>query len=251
MKVDRKPTHSSQMERIARAKKADTMLETIRNEKQLHDILTFHQKTTWQNPFQFQFDSTIVEWIERVQNTDVLPEYYEYKVSLPVCKTYKEKTTTIREYDENWQITLDELGHILYDAFGRAEGVPSKAYPSAGALYPIIPVFLTFNDVDRLVKRGSYVFNSHDNELLLLENFDDKKIEKIKKNSCPLETKVPSPFAIAYAFDVRRAITKYGYRGYRHGMIEVGLMSQSLRYALQKKGLGDLCWSGFNDNIMH
>lgn len=250
MKSDYVIQPSKESIRIAGRARADYLLEMIMKEKQLNDILKFHQKTTWHYPFHFQLDKIILEWLNLVQNTDVLPEYFDKKIQLNVKRIKREVSTSKREFEESWKIKKDDLGQLLYDAFGRAEGVPTKKYPSAGALYPVIPLILILSDgvVEGISERGCYVFNTEDVELLLIQQFDDEKLEKIKRNI--VGNKFQSNISVAYAIDIRRAIAKYGYRGYRHALIEVGLMSQSFRVVLNNVGLGELCWSGFNDNAI-
>jgi SagB-type dehydrogenase family enzyme len=239
-------------ERKAKEIHIEYLQEKILDTKLFNEVLKIHQKSTWHFPYNWEIDHNIDEWLHLVENTDVLPDYYDNKVTFHISRSIKERSTSERNFYLDWTIQKNMLGNILYNAFGRGAGIPTKPYPSAGGLYPIIPIVIVFTDrvVQGEVNSGCYVFDSTNIELLRIKQFDQTLIQKILQNINIKDGKL-SNIAIGYAMDIRRAITKYGVRGYRHGLIEVGLMAQSFRNALFRyKELGDCCWSGFNDNAL-
>lgn len=231
---------------------ADVIQSGIINNKDLHDVLRFHQKTSWTFPYNWNFTREVQEWLSLVEHTDVVPEVYEKRIPLNVDYEYRDEFKSVKEYDLEWKMGLDDLARILYRSFGRAKGKPSKNYPSAGALYPVIPIVFIFSDefIPQLEK-GSYIFDATNNELLLIKKFNNETLRQVLKN-LNLDSKALSNIAMGYAIDIKRSITKYRKRGYRHALIEVGLMAQSLRNSLEleRNTLSDLCWSGFNDNAL-
>lgn len=239
-------------ERKALSIQIEYLQDMVIDNKNLADCLKFHQKTSWHFPFNWEVSAQIQEWLQLVEFRDIIPDSFENKISFDVDPTLKEEYTSFREFSAESVIEKNSLGKILYNAFGRAHGVPTKPYPSAGGLYPIIPLVMIFNNniVSESVEAGCYVFDSTNIELLQIKKFDKDYISNISKN-INNEGKLVSDIAIGYALDIRRAITKYGIRGYRHGLIEVGLMAQSFRHALTSENeWGDCCWSGFNDNAL-
>lgn len=227
---------------------ADTIQNKILDESVLDNVLKFHQKTTWQNLYNWRLERDVRSWLELVEHMDILPMYYEERVNLNVFREHIPTSRSHREFKENWIISKECIGDILYKAFGRYEGGNSKEYPSAGALYPVIPLLYVFDEnvVKNQIKPGCYVLDSYQMDLLLIQSFSQSYVKKLISDGLFIDS-LPSKLAIGYAVDFKRAITKYRERGYRHSLIEVGLASQSFRHALPQE-FGDYCFSGFNDN---
>ena len=55
--------------------------------------------------------------------------------------------------------------------------------------------------------------------------------------------------AIAYAADLRKAVRKYKFLGYKNALIEVGLMAQSLKQALEDN-MGEYSSQDFNSALL-
>ncbi|KOR94822.1 hypothetical protein N231_05435 [Geobacillus stearothermophilus ATCC 12980] len=189
-------------------------------------------------------------WLGEVEYTDILPDTFEEEIPLVAEPTYIEGST--RNYDLSYQMDEITLGNIMYKAFGRGEGTMSKRYGSAGGLYPVMPLLFVLRkeSITSLPNPGVYMFNPFSISMYRIKTWNKRDLEQLKVAIC-LDDFI-SPFAMAYAIDLRRTVTKYRKRGYRHALIEVGLMAQSFRESLREvnKELGDLCWSGFNDNAI-
>ena len=158
-----------------------------------------------------------------------------------------------RKFTKKVPLPLDVLGRILGESFGRSED-GSKKYSSAGALYPVIPILLVFSSdaVEGISEPGSYLFDSKGYRLICLERWDVEELNKVK-NAIHPKGEILSNLSMAYAVDLKRAITKYRLRGYRHSLIETGLISQSFASSLieeDKYNLGHCMWSAFNDNSL-
>lgn len=239
-------------ERTDRTKRVATLQEMIVSEKKMNEVLKLHQKMTWHNDNRLYNNAkNLNSWIDMVVMTDVLPVYSEKSIPLISNNDFDlEDVQSVRNFKANFQVKFEELSEILLRAFGRRKVTKHKNYPSAGGLYPVIPilVILDQNVIEEVEAPGSYIYNATDHELILLKRFTDQDIKKLRKNiSYSDNYKV----MIAYAIDIKRSIAKYRVRGYRHALIEVGLMAQSFRHAIWKyEHFGEVSWSGFNDNAL-
>lgn len=232
--------------------KWDYLQGKIISNENLHDILSFHQSTVnYGNNFKInngsQYELNV--WLQVTEYTDILPEYVNNQVDFNI--NIKEIESSTRSFENEFCISKDAFGEILYCAFGRDSQTLSKPYPSAGALYPVFPIiYILSNDVVESIEQGCYIFDSKKIKLLQIKQFNNRDINNIKSATF-VKDNFPSNIVIGYGIDIRRSITKYGRRGYRHALIEVGLAAQSFRESYRKLNnseYGDLCWSGFSDN---
>lgn len=141
---------------------------------------------------------------------------------------------------------MHDLLKIISQAFIPNE-MNHRIYPSAGALYPVIPLFVVTEHVIPELPIGIYSID-YLNRTLRKTKFS-YNFEKLGKCISPYDGSLLSPIFICYSFAMERAVSKYNYRGFRHMLIEVGEMSQSFRLVGKNNILnfGDASWSGFND----
>lgn len=222
----------------------------------LNEIEKFHQSTTWQIPYKWTFSKQILDWESLVEYHDTLPEA---PISVTkIIPTYEipsyTKAQSTRIFDKSKIIPQTDFANILGKAFGRYGGLGSKNYPSAGGLYPVVPiVILLSGDAIQGIDRGVYVYNSEEYQLEKIKVITEDNISKIIRNlNSIFPDKALSNISFAYAIDIKKATIKYGKRGYRHALIELGLISESLKttYGEFSESYGDCVWSGFNDNAL-
>ncbi len=189
----------------------------------------------------------VLDWAYTIENTDTLPSYYENTINLLPINRY-DKISSNRALSKDKQLTLEHISHVLYNAFGRGKASNSKQYPSAGALYPVMPLLLIFKEQNYALP-GVYAYNEKSNQLLQIKSWSSKEALFIKKDCC-MFTETLSDTCIAYSIDMRKALFKYRYRGYRHALIEIGAMTQCFKECLHQldTNLAEVSWSGFNDN---
>ena len=86
-------------------------------------------------------------------------------------------TGSTREFDHHWTLQKN-AGELLYRSFGRGKTDVSKRYPSAGALYPVIPLLyiLSKDSVEGIDSPGCYLFESLEPSLLCLKKWDNKDL---------------------------------------------------------------------------
>lgn len=223
----------------------------------LDEILRFHQRTT-NIPYTLVQNNRVhpqlLQWIEAVTHTDTLPALPLERVQLNVTKC--DFDSSAAQFDRTWSVELECLGSILYKAFGRGESL-HKRYPSAGALYPVIPILCVFTSgLIKELEPGTFSFDPVQPALLRLTYWKDDDLHKLRSIASVSGEELPSDLAIGYVIDIRRAVTKYRYKGYRHALIEIGLMAQAFRESLREisaqlnVSLAERCWSGFADNAL-
>ncbi|MBN8194219.1 hypothetical protein JI667_18980 [Bacillus sp. NTK074B] len=232
----------------------DILQERALSTEVLDKVIKFHQSGSFFRSKKMEstfISHDIMSWLEKVEYTDILPDVFEEEIKFDVDPTLNEGSTY--DYDLNYLYQGQDIIQTMHKAFGRGENSTSKRYPSAGGLYPVIPLLFVFkeNIVEDIPVPGVYMFNPYTSSIYRIKSFTETTLKDLKVAIC-LEEDFVSNVAIAYSIDLRRSVTKYRARGYRHSLIEVGLMAQSFRESLLEEnvGMGDLCWSGFNDNAL-
>lgn len=251
--MNEKKMYNRLVETIDRTRRAQYIQDSILTGKLTNEALKMHQKTTWHkdNRPVVITDPNLDAWLNIVVGTDPLPAHSEKYIPLEYNSDFDLiDIKSIRDFKSIFWIEFEELSNILLKAFGRRHSTNKKNYPSAGGLYPIMPVLIVLNHevLEGIEAPGSYLYSATHHELILLKSFTKQEVEVIFNNFNHSNLMNPN-LGIAYAIDMKRSITKYRIRGYRHSLIEVGLMAQSFRQAIcEYERLGEVSWSGFNDN---
>jgi len=188
----------------------------------------------------------------------------------PACKTYPlcpclhlphplfrspierviEKRRTRRKFTGKG-ISTRQLARILISAYGitTKEGTEAGAHllracPSAGALYPleIYPVILHSKDL----QAGLYHYNidNHGIELLAKGALRDK----IEANLLGVELMPGADVALLVTSILERTLAKYGERGYRFILIEIGHLAQNVSLVCEAMKLNAVCIGGFYED---
>jgi SagB-type dehydrogenase family enzyme len=143
-------------------------------------------------------------------------------------------------------LSLRAVAQLLRAAYGRtgsgADGIPLRAVPSAGALYPL-DVYVAARAVDGL----SYDLHHYDPLRDVLEIMRPLRPEE-------LEPLTPYPELVQHAAAVVlvaavfwRSRVKYGQRGYRFALLEAGHVTQNLLLAGTALDLAAVPLGGFFD----
>lgn len=158
------------------------------------------------------------------------------------------KRRTIRQFS-GFSISKSELYYLLFYSsglisLGKSLDESRRFYPSAGARYPleVYPIVLNCEGI----KRGLYHYNIKENllELLLKEDLS-KWIIKTTGGEKWI-TNAAVVFIITGVLD--RTRIKYGDRGYRFILIEVGHLSQNMLLLATELGLGSCPMGGYIDS---
>lgn len=130
-------------------------------------------------------------------------------------------------------LSLSQVSQLLWAAQGMTEGGTFKrTAPSAGGLYPL-EVYLVVGNVDAL-ERGVYHYQPEGHVVsFVLEGSYQHSLA----TACLSQSFVgASPLSIVVAAEYERTAIKYGERGVRYVLMEVGHVGQNI--ALQAVGLG-------------
>lgn len=232
----------------------DYQLDNLLDQELFNETIKFHQSGVYKrkNCDVFPYSRELLTWLNNNEFSDNIPNHFSSELKLEV--EAKKFQNSHRDFSGD-RMSKKDFDSIIYNSFGRDFDSGSKRYPSAGALYPIVPLIyiLENNAIEGLSNlRGCYVFDTYALSLKKIKEWSSEEFNDFLSVLNTSNKQIYSNFAIGYAIDLKKAIIKYKQRGYRHALIEIGLMAQALREVLvsEKKGLGEFCWSGFDDNAL-
>jgi SagB-type dehydrogenase family enzyme len=141
-------------------------------------------------------------------------------------------------------IKLDVLSAALGQAVAerRPESATGRAYPSAGALYPVDVYLLSVNVAT--LESGVYHYRPDRHDLTLL--FPEDDLADVVKRMHGQDIGDP-PLMFAFAASLQRSSHKYGARSYRFALLEMGACAFALDLALGAAGLRTRWIGGFVD----
>lgn len=159
---------------------------------------------------------------------------------------------SLRRYDENFKISLNELAYILYNSYGVTKtfkiaesiGVDGswglRNVPSAGGLYPL-ELYLVI--LKGHINSGIYHYRTDANVLELIIEGDF--LNYLKENmQCEPYVNISEASAVIFSTGIfERLAIKYGDRAYRFLMQESGIVGQTITLLADSIGLGS-CWIG-------
>ena len=130
-------------------------------------------------------------------------------------------------------LSLSQVSQLLWAAQGMTEeGGFKRTAPSAGALYPL-EIYLVVGNVEAL-ERGVYHYSPEGH---MVSSFLEGDYQHSLARACLSQSFVAaSPLSIVVAAEYERTAIKYGERGIRYVLMEVGHVGQNI--ALQAVGLG-------------
>ena len=142
---------------------------------------------------------------------------------------------------------LNDVSAILYytvGVTGRAWwGGPKRVYPSAGALQPV-EAYLAASRVDGL-EPGVYHYNPEGHHLTVLRRGDYSG--ELASACLDQEHVAEAPAAVILTITVARTASKYGFRGVRYALMDVGFAGENLYLAAEALGLATVAVGAFYD----
>lgn len=192
--------------------------------------------------------------------------FKEYKLSLkfslPESKTESTKQISFNEVISsrrsvrnfaNKKISINELSTILMQTYGITGSIPIpgggtqnfRASPSAGALYPA-EIYLGIRKVEG-ISPGLYHYNVPNHELELLREEDPTA--KLKEVCCNQEHIEKASVIFLISGVVARTKSKYGERGYRYMLLDVGHLGENLYLSCTSLDLAVMTTCGFFDDM--
>jgi SagB-type dehydrogenase family enzyme len=165
--------------------------------------------------------------------------------NVSVEKAIKQRRT-IRAFS-NEPVTLAQLSQILWAAQGITDDRGLKrAAPSGGALYPIdVYVVVGQHGVQGLA-RGVYRYDPPRHSMEKVVDADAR--QDVAVAALRQMWMAPAPVILVLTAEYRRITIKYGERGKRYAMIEVGHIGQNIFLQCEALGLAAGIVGAFYDN---
>lgn len=159
---------------------------------------------------------------------------------------------SVRDFNNDEALSLNELSKLLYQSYGitgevkRPDGgsIPLRAAPSGGALYPA-EIYLGIRNVSG-VEPGIYHYNVPDHALELLTPGDPT--EKLYEVCCQQENVKEASVVFLISGVLQRTKRKYGERGYRYVLLDVGHLGQNIYLSCTSLSLAIMTTCGFYDD---
>lgn len=152
-----------------------------------------------------------------------------------------------RKY-QNSPVNLEDLSTLLYFSAGirNPDSPPqgNRTYPSAGARYPIEIYLISQNSE---LPNGLYHYNLRSHSLETLDQF--KKFDA--KKYFNQDYVIKAPVIILFSAVFHRNQMKYGERGYRHVLTEVGHIGQNFWLASEALDLAICGVGGYVDDKLN
>lgn len=169
-----------------------------------------------------------------------LPEpRYESEVSIEEAIV---KRRSVRDYTRE-SLTLIEVSQLLWAAQGTISDGYSRTAPSAGALYPL-EVHMIVGNVDGLAA-GAYRYKPKGHELVMvLEGDMRSQLANAALEQSPVRNGAIN-IVLTSVYD--RITRKYGDRGVRYALIEIGHVGQNICLQATAMELGSVCIGAFHD----
>lgn len=203
----------------------------------------FHEQTKlWEN----------IPWIPREFKTNIENKQYKFDNTVDIKASLDESSTilnaiynrrTIREYGNEY-IEFNDICNLIYYSILHTNKSNLRAYPSAGARYPIELYIIIFNN--DILEEGIYHINQECRQLSLIKRGNYR--EKLYKYVQNQENAYQCSFMIVFTSIFDRTIEKYGDRGYRYILLDAGHLAQNLYILSSFLNIGCTAIGGFYDN---
>ncbi|MGB2601695.1 MAG: SagB/ThcOx family dehydrogenase [Candidatus Omnitrophota bacterium] len=156
------------------------------------------------------------------------------------------KRRSIRNFSDE-ALTLQEVSQLLWAAGGRTvDGMtgPTRAYPSAGAIYPL-EVYLVAGNVVGL-NDGVYRYEWRKHQLKLIKKGDLR--EQLYKAALSQRMVEVAPATIVITAQHAKTARRYGQRGVtRYVSMDTGHLGQNIHLQAESMGLGTVMIGAFID----
>jgi SagB-type dehydrogenase family enzyme len=152
----------------------------------------------------------------------------------------------------NRELTLNELSQILHQSYGVTGESPAsrgfrqnfRSAPSAGALYPA-EIYIAVRKVAG-VEPGIYHYNVPNHEIELMIPGDPT--EQVSEVCCRQEYVRQASIVVLISGVLTRTKLKYGERGYRYVLLDIGHLGQNIYLSCASLELAIMTTCGFFDD---
>ncbi len=152
---------------------------------------------------------------------------------------------TIRDFRER-SLSLHHLSQLLWAGQGITDPTTRKrAAPSAGALYPLDIYILVGENGVEAMEAGVYHYSPKEHSISMTLKGDRRR--EISSASLSQMWMAKAPVIFIITAEYKRITGKYGERGIRYALIEVGHAGQNVFLEAEALGLGAGIVGAFND----
>lgn len=149
-------------------------------------------------------------------------------------------------------LSLDDLSKILHQSYGITGELPGRedfrqnlrSSPSAGALYPA-EIYVAVQKVSG-VEPGIYHYNVPNHEIELVIPSDPT--ERMFEVCCGQEYVRQTSVVVLISGVLKRTKLKYGERGYRYALLDIGHLGQNIYLSCTSLDLAIMTTCGFFDD---
>ena len=150
---------------------------------------------------------------------------------------------SIRHFSDK-PLTIDQISQLLWAGQGMTDNRGFRTAPSAGALYPL-ELYAILGKLEG-VPAGIYHYNHKDHHLIKIKEGDFRSELCAAGLSQGAIKNAPMTILISSVF--KRTTIKYGQRGIRYVIMEVGHAGQNILLQAVSLGLGAVPIGAFNEN---
>ncbi len=179
--------------------------------------------------------------------TGVLDSAIKLPAPDTVGKITLEKTLfrrrSVRAYADR-DLSLSEVGQLLWAAQGKTGKSYGRTAPSAGATYPM-EVYLVAGKVNGL-DSGVYQYLVEEHAVKLVKSGDLR--EDLANAALGQSSIKNAPAVIVLCADYARTTSRYGERGIRYVHMEAGHIGQNVHLQCEALGMGTVMIGAFNDS---
>ncbi len=158
-----------------------------------------------------------------------------------------EKAISLRRSARTYRdapLALSELGQLLWSAQGITNERGFRAAPSAGATFPL-DMYVVVNNVEGLTK-GIYHYHPHDHTIEFVREED---VAEPLFRACLSQSMIIDGGAVlVFAAIYERTTARYGDRGERYVLNEVGHASQNVHLQAAALDLGTVVIGAYHDD---
>lgn len=159
------------------------------------------------------------------------------------------KRRSTRAYKDE-PLTLKEVSQLLWSAGGKTVDAitgATRAYPSAGGIYPL-KIYLVCGEVDNLAS-GIYHYNWQTHTIRQVKEGDLR--QQLMRAALGQRAITSAPASIVMTVVYSRTIRKYGKRGeIRYVPMDMGGVGQNVYLQAEALGLGTVIVGAFHDEAV-
>jgi SagB-type dehydrogenase family enzyme len=144
------------------------------------------------------------------------------------------------------ELTLEQVGRLLFAGQGVNRPKGYRTVPSAGALYPL-ELFLVVGGVSS-IEPGVYRYRPLEHDLVRMAPGDRR--EEVAEACLGQRWMAAAPVQIVISAVYERVTGKYGSRGAQYVHMEAGAVSQSIALEAVSLGLGTTVVGAFQDQSL-